>query len=342
MRSLHWTAGLLALTLTACGSQLTPYKIAPAPTTNKTAVEVQTVITQTDIEAIVPVVDSSGAVASYGLVGALVGAAIDSSTNSSNQDMYQRVMTPVQNSVIDYKFDQKFEQMIQSTVSTVPSLTPVGFKLVKEKQDKPTFSQPTLHIETSYRLSTDMRSLDVDVWVSLMPATQPKAKEEAKPLYQNRFTYRSPLLADPVKTPADVAAIKKEVWAQFDALPEKQKKNPKEVSKRNRALAKAELSFTPERKLEVLSQIWAANKGELIRKELDTAMQDLAVLIQTDFNDQQAPASLFTKPVVKNNGVEQTYEIVTQRENRILVRTVRGWMTGAMCSLPQNDVRNCD
>ena len=114
MDILKLTTIAVVMGLTACAStEVKPYRSAPQILVNKTQGTLNLNIPQYDIEAVVPVVDSTAAVAQYGLVGIMVGGVVESSINSNSAELYQKLMVPIQNKMLAFKFDSQAEKMVK-------------------------------------------------------------------------------------------------------------------------------------------------------------------------------------------------------------------------------------
>ena len=133
MNILKLTTIAVVMGLTACAStEVKPYRSAPQVLVNKTQGTVNLNIPQQEIEAIVPIVDSTAAVAQYGLIGLVVGGAIDSSTNTSNVELYQKLMAPIQDKMLAFNFDGQANKMFKAATVNIPWFEAKNYTLTKK------------------------------------------------------------------------------------------------------------------------------------------------------------------------------------------------------------------
>jgi hypothetical protein len=325
--------------LTACATtEVKPYRSAPQVLVNKTQGTVNLNIPQQEIEAIVPIVDSSAAVAQYGLVGLMVGGAIDASTNSSNVALYQKLMAPIQDKLLGFNFDGQADKMVKAATVNTPWFEAKNYNTTKKALAE--FAEPTVNVTLGYRLSTDLTTLIV-----IAEAEQHNAgpiNEHAAPTYKNKFAYFSKAL--PIKTlrdPEEIEAAKKELWRKFNERPEHVKKDKNVLLKLNYALKKADDNLSYEEQLQHSANQWLANDAQLVKQELSTALADLAVMIKLDLADPTAPLELLKRPNANTGGTTMNYEIVQKLDNRQIVRNVRGNDVGTLCSISLAEMRGC-
>lgn len=340
MNILKLTTIAVVMGLTACAStEVKPYRSAPQFLVNKTQGTVNLYIPQQEIEAIVPIVDSTAAVAQYGLIGLVVGGAIDSSTNTSNVELYQKLMAPIQDKMLAFNFDGQANKMFKAATVNIPWFEAKNYTLTKKAQED--FAEPTLSITLHYRLTTDLSSLFVIAEVEQHHAG-PK-KDSAALTYKNKFGYFSKHL--PIKTfrdPEEIEATKKELWQKFNARPEHVKKDRNVKLKLNYALKKADDNLSHEEQLQHLANQWLADDAKLVKQELNNALADLTAMIQMDLADTTAPLDLVKRTNTEMGSVSLNYEVVQKLEGRQIVRNVRGNFIGTLCSIPLTENIRCE
>lgn len=339
MDILKLTTIAVVMGLTACAStEVKPYRSAPQALVNKTQGTLNLNIPQKEIEAIVPVADSSAAVAQYGLVGLMVGGALDASTNISNKALYQKLLAPIQNKMLAFNFDGQADKMVKAATVNIPWFEAKNYTLSKKAQEA--FAEPTLTVSIGYRLTTDLSTLIVVADVEQHNANS--KKEHTALTYKNRFSYVSKRL--PIKVfrePEEIEAAKKELWRKFNERPEHVKKDRNVLLKLNYALKKTDDNLSYEEQLEHSANLWLANDAQLVKQELNNALIDLSLMLQTDLADPTAPAELLKRPTANDGGMVKDFEVVKVLDKRRIVRNVRGNYVGVLCSISYDNNGGC-
>lgn len=339
MKTLHFVALSLALNLTACVT-ISPHKIAPSAQvlSNTITADITTVVVQDEIQADIPVVDSSAVGMQFGLIGALVSSSIDSTTNQDNANFYQTALEPVRQSLNGFKYDNEFHAAINQSIHSVSWLKAKNIKLLKNAEVQEA-NAPTLEITMNYKFSSDFRYLTVSAGVKLVdPAAPLTADKQIKPIYENTFVYISDFLPVPVRTEADTQTEIKQLWDAHNALPEADRKDRRTLGKLDRALRKAKGPFDIRGQILKLASQWATDQGVLARQHLTNATTEIIQMVQRDMLDTEAVAALAAKVPYRNNGKKYNFERIEENSERLIVRNIVGNKAGMMCSMPKHAV----
>lgn len=142
--------------------------------------QVIAVIPQPEINAEIVVADSSGAVAQYGLLGALIGSAIDAGVNSSRAEDAEKSVAPLRDVLLGYDFDTQLKQELERALPAVQWLSPQGVSVSKDAKNEArsaelskTGAANVMYFIASYSVSPDFSTLNVKADVTLLPKQKP-------------------------------------------------------------------------------------------------------------------------------------------------------------------------
>lgn len=180
------TAGVLALSLAACG---TPMRVPFDPLAKSRLGEVKVVDILAQDEMIVRPPPSGGAAA-----GGLLGAIIDSKIGEARQNELQAALAPFYASVDDFDFRSQFNASLSAALGQDKSIR-VGQVQhlaqnmsdadLKQHRDALPAGHALMVCATNYTFSPDFTRLSITTKVQM---TQPGAKD---PMFQNTYFYQS-------------------------------------------------------------------------------------------------------------------------------------------------------
>lgn len=341
------TIAAAVLLLSACKST-PPAKVSLEENIKTNKINVYSLVRQQELEAVVPVQNSSAVSAQFGLVGALVGAAIDSSVNQSNAERANRNLELIRNELLDFPFDSILEQEITKKLQKNQRVTIGSVKTFKtlELLEKAVKNDETfLFLDTYYKMDVNFRTPFLYTSVRLVQ-NDPKTKEnsglEGKELYKNSFTYFGDTLPIPQKTQADVDKEVAKINADFEALSEDKKKLRKNRKKYLSSLKKArKKDYEGNTLTEKMAEMWGTTYRDQLKENLRVGLQDLFTTIAEDIQDS-TPVKSYEKKGVVLKGYPKNHKsiLVKETNQRKVIRFTKGLRAGAICSMP--NVENTD
>lgn len=304
------------------------------PITNKT-INVYSLISQDEIEALYPISNNSAVSAQFGLIGALVGGAIDSSINKSNAEKASENLTEIRNQLIDLDFDTLFEEEIKKKLSdqvNIGSITTV--KTIKQLEKELKVGESYLLLSTSYKLDVDFRTPLIKTVATL--TEHGKTKKSTKTLYKNSFTYFGLSIPPAVKNQADIdkeVAILKDKFASKSDAYQNYHKNKIKLQKQIKKAKKTNLNH--DQSVSIVAKAWSEDHKGVLNKGLRDGVQDLFSIIKTDIEDKTDP-KLYEKSGTTPEGYPNYHKslLVSEDEKRKVIRFTHGARAGALCSMP--------
>ena len=204
--------------------------------------------------------------------GGLIWALVDAGVNSSRASDAEGTVRPLRDTLIGFDFDSALKHDLERELATVQWLGIRGVEINKTVTDEAadgffTKSEAgaVLFVTPDYSMSPDFSTLHVSAVVSLF-ARSPEAAAAAAKAGISKQTH-----AKGVKTRLQFATYY------------------------NTLANEARVHGGPGT-LEANRDVWAANQGELIRRELTKGVQQLAKLIAMDLDHAPAKSAMTARP----------------------------------------------
>lgn len=307
------------------------------PITNK-SINVYSLISQDEIEALYPISDNSAVSAQFGLIGALVGGAIDSSINQSNAEKANESLVEIRNQLLDLDFDRLFEEEIRKKLDdqvNIGSITTI--KSIDELTDTLKIGESYLLLSTNYKLDIDFRTPLIETVVTL--SEHGKTKKSSKTLYKNSFTYFGTSLPPVIKSQADIDAEIAQLNEKFSSRSDAYQSYNKNRIKLKKQIRKAKnTSLDHDQSVDIAARAWSKEYKGYLNKGLRSGIQDLFSIIETDIEDKTDPKQ-YEKVGVTPTGYPNYHKsiLVSENESRKIIRFTSGARAGALCSMPNTE-----
>ena len=323
--------------LTACA--VTPFRtpISQSFIDSKEPVFVYLVFDQEELDAEVPIQDSSAATSQYGLIGAVVGGAIDASVNKSNSELAEENLAPIRNALIGYDFNQLFEKSAHESLNNLENLNVAevvrlnSLKEFNELEKTLPSEQKSLILKVQYKLGPNFRV----AYAKLDAMLTDKSIEDKKlqTLYRNRFTAYGEMQPFPTISQEEIDEKVSKVKSEFFAMSKTEQKSKKNRQQYFKDLKKAEKkALSRAESIERLSAVWVEES-----QELATSLQDRATeifsLLGTDMMDINS-AEYYQTMADSLNQHPANFKstLVYETDNRLAIRSALGYNSGKICA----------
>ncbi|MPY26366.1 hypothetical protein [Shewanella sp. YLB-07] len=308
-----------------------------APLTNK-SINVYSLISQDEIEALYPISNNSAVSAQFGLIGALVGGAIDSSINQSNAEKANDSLVEIRNQLLDLDFDLLFEEEIRKKLDDqvhIGSITTI--KSIDELKNRLEVGESYLLLSTSYKLDIDFRTPLIETAVTL--SEHGKTKKSSKTLYKNSFTYFGTSLPLAIKSQADIDKEITELNEKFTSKSDAYQSSHKNKMRLRKQVRKAKnTSLDHDQSVDIAARAWNQEYKGTLNKGLRSGIQDLFSIIETDIEDRTDPKQ-YEKIGTTPSGYPNYHKsiLVSESDSRKIIRFTSGARAGALCSMPNTE-----
>ncbi|NVJ60555.1 MAG: hypothetical protein HWE27_09195 [Gammaproteobacteria bacterium] len=346
MKNLSFSVIILVM-LSGCVSG---YKqpVTDAYKNQKRKVHVASVIAQKELDARAPLQNSAGVGVQFGLIGALISAAVDSSVNQGVIENKETQLAPIRNELIDFEFNDHFHKIATDTLSKVDWLSVSNLSLLNDESDiELNEGEHYLKIDTSYALSTDFTTLQVFSYVTIGEVKKVSyrngktVKTEFVPIFKNLYKYSSQSISRVIKPQAerDQAKLELENWLTEKLAAAESgvdKRHYKQVYRRKKNEIDKDYSFA-EGNLKTAEK-WSVDGATLLKSHLVESAYEIAKMIVLDISDTR------TLDELKKSKTEKEYEkglqIVSESDDRVIVRDTQTAMAGQLCSIVKGSPGN--
>ncbi|WP_199609998.1 hypothetical protein [Flocculibacter collagenilyticus] len=337
---------LLLSFLVLTGCNVTPHKVPYTPTESPKNLKTFIVISQKGLEAELPSVhvDSTPVAIQFGLAGLIVGSvvqhAIASSENNKNMSTAEKNLEHLSAHLSGYDFNQLYLNEAQKTIQS-PNLNLEAFQVVKRLDDiylQTKTGEEFLCIEVSFKMGSGFRHAVIRSKTSITRRGE-KWKDNVT-LYQNTFSYFTKMLPVAEASEADIADQLAEIKAEYFALPEKKRKTLIERSNYLKRTEKVKRYLkTRDYFVSKNAKKWLTNSQHDLAQELSLGIAESVKLINKDLNDQN-DALYYEKLAQVTPGYQRSHKstIINQTDNRIILRSANGSVSGQVCSSPKTSV----
>lgn len=327
---------ICAALMTGCAS-VPPQKVPLALESNhlNKPIKVFSLVEQDEINAVVPIVNSSGATAQFGLIGLMIGGAIDASTNKSAANRAEKNLSPIRDHLIHFDFramieKQLSQQLLNSDVLNVSQV--ISIKSADEIQNHVRDGEAYMLVSSNYTLSADFRVPFVNSRVSL----DANAPDKSKPniLYKNTLTFYGKQVPAVVKTQQDIDAKISELEENYNNLSVKERRKTKYDHKKS--LKDARTPYNQDDKIAIATKTWAENNTYDLKNELSAGIAFVATQLTTDIKDTTAH-TIYESQASTIQGYPSSRKsiLVGETDSRIILRLTSSHNSGALCSEPK-------
>lgn len=168
--------------------------LSPEQRASITELDARVVVIQDEVIVDVRPSNATGAGVAFGLIGALITTSIDSSVTNSRVKAAQELMGPFYAAIDDVDFRKEFNDAVRPSLANYPikvgsvTTTPVGFNdaQLRKWRDGLKPGQGLMLVVPRYRLSSDLRTLDVETVVTLW-----KKDGDDRPINRGVLRYQS-------------------------------------------------------------------------------------------------------------------------------------------------------
>lgn len=336
----NWIVSFLVLWIVT-GCKVTPSKQPLLEPIDNKQIAVFSIISQDELEAIYPVQNTGAAGATFGLAGALVSAAMDSAVNAVNKAEAEEQLIALREELKKFDFNKLFAEELK--IKLKDNINIKSIKTLKSNRNlNNKVSKGDLYfvLNTSYLMQMDFRTPFISITAELKQRSN-KGKG-ASTLYKNTFTYYGKTLPDINKTQKQIDETIAKVKAEWQALPKKDRNNNKEKAKYNKKLKKArKANYSFEEKREKIASAWTTKYSGEMETNLRNGIQDLFTIIANDIRDTEDP-KVYENKNSQLKGYPENHKaiLISEENNRRVIRFTQGWRNGAVCSMPYESGKN--
>lgn len=334
---------ILACAFVFSGCSVKPAKVVFQAPENTKAINVYSVIQQSELEALYPISSGGSAVgANFGLVGALVGGAIDASITSANENTATKNLVAIRKELEDLDFDSIFaEEIVKKLENNVHVGEITTLKSNNINKDDFSLNDLYLVLDTSYKMDIDFRTPFIVTEVVIKERSNKRSLRKDKKLYKNTFTFFGNSLPIPVNNISQedvdkqIAQIKED-WANKPKSIRKDKRKKKQYQRQliaAKKLANSDLSFDQANAISAKS--WSTKYKEQLKANLRQGIQSLLSIIASDINDKTDPTEYKDQGITLAGYPAHHKSVIVDEDEKVkVIRFTEGARAGAICAMP--------
>jgi len=337
MRSLIVVAVCTAFLM---GCETTPMK-TPLIESNRsnTPIKVFSVVSQKEMEAVVPFSDGSVPVQG-GLLGMVILGAIAANDNQNNAEIAELSLAPIRDSLIEFRFTDLFASEITTAFGDSQSVSVESVERMNDESEvkaKVGRGDIYLVINSEYKMTVEFNSSFITSTVKMYRATL--YPNEPEMLYYNEFVTFGEFLPFPVKTQQQIDSEIALIKANYHSLTEKEKSSKENRARYFKGIKNAKRKYSREQAMQYKANQWANEYNDSLKQSLRTGIAEILNLIKQDIDDpldsKQYEVSAKNTP---DYFVGHKSTILKLSDERIVLRSANMRYSGAICSAPRKAV----